>query len=204
MSGTVISHGVGNLAGGVGIVGYAGGATGLGHRVGKGVRARSGGGCGLGLVVGLVSVGSAGVNLSLVGLCLVSFVCLGLIGRIVRHAQGAVEVLERKVDLAKVHVTGRIVGCGRVLGHRGVSLVGGHGKGELTRDVGRGQALGCLELLGAGKRGVNGLGAVDVLEQGLDATVVDRCRQGTVTVIDDDNLKAKVPRCSGNAIRQPE
>ena len=108
------------------------------------------------------------------------------------------------MDLAKVHVAGRVVGCGRALGHRGTRLVGGHGKGELTRDVGRGQALGSLELLGAGKRGVNSIGAIDVLEQGLNATVVDRCRQGTVTVVDDDNLKAKAPRCSGNAIRQPE
>ena len=107
------------------------------------------------------------------------------------------------MDLAKVHVAGRVVGCGRALGHRGTHLIGGHGKGKLTCDVGRGQALGSLELLGTNKRGVNGIGAVDVLEQGLDATVVDRCRQGTVTVIDDDNLKAKVPRCSGNAVRQP-
>ena len=108
------------------------------------------------------------------------------------------------MDLAKVHVAGRVVGCGRVLGHRGTRLVSGHGKGKLTCDVGRGQALSCLELLSAGERGVNGFGAVDVLEQGLDAAVVDRCRQGTVTVVDDDNLKAKAPRCSGNAIRQPE
>ena len=108
------------------------------------------------------------------------------------------------MDLAKVHVAGRVVGCGRAPGHRGAGLVGGHGKGELARDVSRGQALGCLELLGAGERSVNGVGAVDVLEQGLDAAVVDRCRQGTVTVVDDDNLKAKAPRCSGNAIRQPE
>ena len=175
------------------------------------MRARSGGGCGLGLVAGLVGVGiGVGLfSLCLVGLCLVglgfvSFVCLGLIGRIVRHAQSAVEVLERKVDLAKVHVASRVVGCGRALGHRGTSLVGGHGKGELARDVSRGQALGSLELLSAGERGIDGFGAVDVLEQGLDAAVVDRCRQGTVTVVDDDNLKAKAPRCSGNAIRQPE
>ena len=202
---TVVGHGVGNLARGVGVVGHARGTTGLGHRVGKGVRARSDGGCGLGLVVGIVAIDriAALIGVSL-GLVSVSFVCLGLIGRIVRHAQGAVEVVERKVDLAKVHVADRVVGCGRALGHRGASLVGGHGKGELTRDVGRGQALGSLELLGAGKRGIHGLGAVDVLEQGFNATVVDRCRQGTVTVIDDDNLKAKVPRCSGNAIRQPE
>ena len=172
------------------------------------MRARGSGICGLGLVAGLVGVGiSVGVglfSLCLVGLSLVSFVCLGLIGRIVRHAQGAVEVLERKVDLAKVHVAGRVVGCGRALGHRGTRLVSGHGKGKLTRDVGRGQALGCLELLGADECGIHGLGAVDVFEQGLDATVVDRCRQGTVTVVDNDNLKAKAPRCSGNAIRQPE
>ena len=108
------------------------------------------------------------------------------------------------MDLAKVHVAGRVVGCGRALGHRGTRLVSGHGKGKLTRDVGRGQALGCLELLGADECGIHGLGAVDVFEQGLDATVVDRCRQGTVTVVDNDNLKAKAPRCSGNAIRQPE
>ena len=207
MPGTVVRHGVGNLARGVGVIGHARGTTGLGHRVGKGVRARSGGGCGLGLVVGLVGVGL--FSLCLVGLCLVglgfvSFVCLGLIGRIVRHAQSAVEVLERKVDLAKVHVASRVVGCGRAPGHRGAGLVGGHGKGELARDVSRGQALGSLELLSAGERGIDGFGAVDVLEQGLDAAVVDRCRQGTVTVVDDDNLKAKAPRCSGNAIRQPE
>ena len=211
MPGTVVRHGVGNLARGVGVIGHARGTTGLGHRVSKGVRARSGGGCGLGLVAGLVGVGiGVGLfSLCLVGLCLVglgfvSFVCLGLIGRIVRHAQSAVEILERKVDLAKVHVASRVVGCGRALGHRGTSLVGGHGKGELARDVGRGQALGNLELLSTGERGIHGVGAVDVLEQGLDAAVVDRCRQGTVTVVDDDNLKAKAPRCSGNAIRQPE
>ena len=208
MPGTVVRHGVGNLARGVGVIGHARGATGLGHRVGKGVRARGGGGCGLGLVAGLIGVGiNVGVglfSLCLVGLDLVSFVCLGPIGCIVRHAQGAVEVLERKVDLAKVHVTGCVVGYGRALGHRGTCLVGGHGKGELTRDVGRGQALGNLELLSTGERGIHGVGAVDVLEQGLDAAVVDRCRQGTVTVVDDDNLKAKAPRCSGNAIRQPE
>ena len=207
MPGTVVRHGVGNLARGVGVIGHARGTTGLGHRVSKGVRARSGGGCGLGLVG--VGIGVGLFSLCLVGLCLVglgfvSFVCLGLIGRIVRHAQSAVEVLERKVDLAKVHVASRVVGCGRALGHRGTSLVGGHGKGELARDVSRGQALGSLELLSAGERGIDGFGAVDVLEQGLDAAVVDRCRQGTVTVVDDDNLKAKAPRCSGNAIRQPE
>ena len=205
MSRTVVSHGVGNLARGVGVVSHARGAAGLGHRVGKGVRARGGGGCGLGLVAGLVNVGiSVGVGLCLVSVDVVSFVCLGLIGRIVRHAQSAVEVLERKVDLAKAHVTGCVVGYGRALGHRGTCLVGGHGKGELTRDVGRGQALGNLELLSTGERGIHGVGAVDVLEQGLDAAVVDRRRQGTVTVVDDDNLKAKAPRCSGNAIRQPE
>ena len=205
MSGAVVSHGIGNLARGVGIVSHARGAAGLGYRVRKSVRARSGGGRRLGLVGVGVSVGLFSFGLvSLVGLGLVSFVRLGLIGRIVRHAQGAVEVLERKVDLAKVHVAGRVVGCGRALGHRGTSLVGGHGKGELTRDVGRGQALGNLELLSTGERGIDGLGAVDVLEQGLDAAVVDRCRQGTVTVVDDDNLKAKAPRCSGNAIWQPE
>ena len=202
MSGAVVSHGVGNLARGVGVVGHARGATGLGHRVGKGVRARSGGGCGLGLVVGLVGVGSVGVNPGLVGVGLGVVRCV--IRSIGRHAQSAVEVLERKVDLAKVHVAGRVVGCGRTLGHRGARLVGSHGKGELARDVSRGQALGSLELLGAGERGIHGLGAVDVLEQGLDATVVDRCRQGTVTVVDNDNLKVKEPRCSGNAIRKPE
>ena len=206
MPGTVVRHGVGNFARGVGVIGHARGTTELGHRVSKGVRARSSGGCGLGLVAGLVGVGiGVGLfSLCLVGLGFVSFVCLGLIGRIVRHAQSAVEVLERKVDLAKVHVASRVVGCGRALGHRSTSLVGGHGKGELARDVSRGQALGSLELLSAGERGIDGFGAVDVLEQGLDAAVVDRCRQGTVTVVDDDNLKAKAPRCSGNAIRQPE
>ena len=204
MSGAVVSHGIGNLARGVGIVGHARGAAGLGHRIGKGVRARSGGGRRLGLVDIGVSGGVGLFSLCLVGLGLVSFVRLGLIGRIVHHAQSAVEVLERKVDLAKVHVTGCVVGYGRALGHRGTCLVGGHGKGELTRDVGRGQALGNLELLSTGERGIHGVGAVDVLEQGLDAAVVDRRRQGTVTVVDDDNLKAKAPRCSGNAIRQPE
>ena len=67
MSGTVVSHGVGNLARGVGVVGHARGATGLGHRVGKGVRARAGGGCRLGLVVGLIGLGNVGVDLDLIG-----------------------------------------------------------------------------------------------------------------------------------------
>ena len=204
MSGTVVSHGVGNLTRGVGVVGHARGATGLGHRVGKGVRTRGNGGCGLGLAAGLVGIGisvDVGLfSLCLVGLGFVSFVCLGLIGRIIRHAQGAVEVLERKVDLAKVHVAGRVVGCGRALGHRGARLIGGHGKGELTRDIGRGQALGSLELLGAGERGVNGLGAVDVLEHGLDATVVRLRRQSAVAVVDDDDLKAKARLRGSNTL----
>ena len=204
MSGTVVSHGVGNLTRGVGVVSHARGATGLGHRVGKGVRARGGGGCGLGLAAGLVGIGISvyvGLfSLCLVGLGFVSFVCLGLIGRIIRHAQGAVEVLERKVDLAKVHVAGRVVGCGRALGHRGARLIGGHGKGELTRDIGRGQALGSLELLGAGERGVNGIGAVDVLEHGLDATVVRLRRQSAVAVVDDDDLKAKARLRGSNTL----
>ena len=208
MSGAVISHGVGNLTRGVGVIGHARGATGLGHRVGKGVRARSSGGR-LVLVLGFISVnvnvglvGLCLVGLRLVGLCLISvgFIGFGLVGRVVRHAQGAVEVLERKVDLAKVHVAGRVVGCGRVLGHRGARLVGGHGEGELTRDVGRGQALSGLELLGAGERGINGIGAVDVLEQGLNAVVDGRCRQGTVAVIDDNDLKAKARRCGRDAL----
>ena len=198
MSSTVIGHGVGNLARGVGVVGHARGATGLGHRIDKGVRARSGGGCGLGLVVGLIGLGSVGVDLGLVG---VGFSVARCIARsIVRHTQGAVEVLERKVDLAKVHVAGRVVGCGRALGHRGIRLIGGHGKGELARDVGRGQALGSLELLGAGERSVNGVGAVDVLEHGLDATVVRLCRQGTVAVVDDDDLKAKARLRGSNTL----
>ena len=37
MPGTVVSHGIGNLARSVGVVGHTGGATGLGHRIGKGV-----------------------------------------------------------------------------------------------------------------------------------------------------------------------
>ena len=104
------------------------------------------------------------------------------------------------MDLAKVHVAGRVVGCGRALGHRGARLVGGHGEGELTRDVGRGQAFGGLELLGAGECGINGIGAVDVLEQGLNAVVDRRCRQGTVAVIDDNDLKAKARRCGRDAL----
>ena len=104
------------------------------------------------------------------------------------------------MDLAKVHVASRVVGCGRALGHRGIRLIGGHGKGELARDVGRGQALGSLELLGAGERSVNGVGAVDVLEHGLDATVVRLCRQGTVAVVDDDDLKAKARLRGSNTL----
>ena len=167
------------------------------------MRARSGGGCGLGLVVGVglvaidLGVVFIGVNFGLIGF---GFIGFGLVGCIGLHTQGAVEVLERKVDLAKVHVAGRVVGCGRALGHRGARLVGGHGKGELARDVGRGQALGCLELLGAGEFVIHGLGAVDVLEHGLDVTVVGRCRQGTVTVVDDDNLKVKARRFGRDAL----
>ena len=199
MSGTVVSHGVGNLARGVGVVGHARGATGLGHRVGKGVRARSGGGCGLGLVgVGSVAVSGVGVNLGLVGVGFGIARCV--VRSIGRHAQGTVEVLERKVDLAKVHVAGRVIGCGRALGHRDARLVGGHGKGELARDVCRGQALGSLELLGASERGIDGFGAIDILEHRPGATVVRLCRQGTVAVVDDDDLKAKARLRGGNTL----
>ena len=82
-------------------------------------------------------------------------------------AQNLVEGVERKGDLAKVDLAGRVVGCGRALGHRGAGLVGSHGKGELAGDVGRGQTVSNLQVLDARKRRLGVFRIVGVLE--LDA-----------------------------------
>ena len=121
----VISHGEGNLARQLGVVGHASHLAGLGHGVGKGVLA-----------------------------------LLGLL------AQSLVKVVERKGDLAKVDLAVGAVVHARARGH-GCALFAGHGKGELAGDVGRGQAIGNLQILLAHKRCLGGSRVVGVLE--LDA-----------------------------------
>ena len=80
--------------------------------------------------------------------------------------QSLVKVVERKGDLAKVDLAGRVVVHARARRHRR-ALFAGHGKGKLAGDVGRGQTIGDLQILDAHKRCLGSIRGVGVLE--LDA-----------------------------------
>ena len=113
----------------------------------------------------------------------------GLIGirdsRLVVHAQGAVEVVQRELDGAEVHAAVRRVLGGGALGHGGRRIVGGHREGELALNGSRGKP-GCrLQHLHAGQAHLHRIArGVRVLK--LQTLVqVRRCRKRAVTVIHD-------------------
>ena len=99
-------------------------------------------------------------------------------------AQGLVKVVERKGDLAKVDLALGIIGHARVRGH-GCALFTGHGKGELTGNVSRGQAIRNLQILLAHKRCLDRRGSVGVHKLVAGIAVDSRRRQGTIAVVDN-------------------
>ena len=99
-------------------------------------------------------------------------------------AQSLVEIVERKGDLAKVDLALGIIGHARVRGH-GCALFTGHGKGELTGNVSRGQAIGNQQILLAHKRCLDRRGSVGVHKLVAGIAVDSRRRQGTIAVVDN-------------------
>ena len=126
-------------------------------------------------------------------------------GRLVVHAQGAVEVAQRELDGAEVHAAVRRVLGGGALGHGSCRIVGGHREGELALDGGRVKP-GChLQRLHAGQTHLHRIArGVHVLE--LQTLVqVRRCRKRAVAVIDDrhrerDRLRLRRDALAGQAV----
>ena len=126
-------------------------------------------------------------------------------GRLVVHAQGAVEVVQRELDGAEVHAAVRRVLGGGALGHGSGRIVGGHREGEFILDGGRFKP-GCrLQRLHAGQAHLHRIArGVRVLE--LQTLVqVRRCRKRAVAVIDDrhrerDRLRLRRDALAGQAV----
>ena len=116
-------------------------------------------------------------------------------------AQSLVEVVERKGNLAKVDLALGIIGHARVRGH-GCALFTGHGKGELTGNVSRGQAIRNLQILLAHKRCLDRRGSVGVHKLVAGIAVDSRRRQGTIAVVGNGHICVNCRRGSAHARRQ--
>ena len=176
----VACRGLVTLVGG-GLVTVAGGLGGSVARIRGGLVSVSNSLRGIGSLVGFLGrysliSGLRDTRFSLVGIC-------G--GRLVVHAQGAVEVVQRERDGAEVHVAvRRVIGLG-ALGHGSSRIVGGHLEGELVLDGGRVKPRCRLQRLHAGQAHLHRIArGVRVLELQAIAQV-RRCRKRAVAVIDD-------------------
>ena len=116
-------------------------------------------------------------------------------------AQSLVKVVERKGNLAKVDLALGIIGHARVRG-QGCALFTGHGKGELTGNVSRGQVIRNLQILLAHKRCLDRRGSVGVHKLVAGVAVDSRRRQGTIAVVDNGYICVNCRHGGAHARRQ--
>ena len=195
LAGAVVGHLEADRLGRRGVVGHAGHGTALRHLIGEHMGT---GLAGFGLrvrrLVGRLVAGSN--RFCLVGAC-------G--GRLVAHAQGAIEIIQRELDGAEVHAAVRRVLGGGALGHGSCRIVGGHREGELALNGSRVKP-GCrLQHLHAGQAHLHRIArGVRVLK--LQTLVqVRRCRKRAVAVIHDrhrerDRLRLRRDALTGKAL----
>ena len=99
------------------------------------------------------------------------------------RAQSLVQVIKRKLDIAKINVAIGIIGRRSVLRHRSRSIIGRHREGELAFDACRGQASIRLQILHARKTNRNRTArGINILELQPVARI-SRCGKRSVAVI---------------------